>query len=164
MVDDENAVPEIHTELNRAPSFTGGIIDGPHAGIIGKRITDLVHIGIGGSDLGPQMGTQALYFYRTGVRVYFVSSSDDVGTAQTLTTFDPETTVFSTASRSFGMLGTLLNGQAARDWYLQHSLPEEDASHHFCAISSSVGAATESGTPLERVFGIFDWVGGRYSI
>ena len=164
MVDGENIVPKVHTELNRALSFAGSIIDGSHTGITGKRITDLVHIGIGGSDLGPQMGTQALYFYRTGVRVHFVSNSDDADIAQTLTTLDPETTVFSIASKSFGTPETLLNGQAARDWYLQHGLPEEGISHHFCAISSNVGAAIKFGIPPERVFGMFDWVGGRYSI
>ena len=164
MVDGENIVPKVHTELNRALSFAESIIDGSHTGITGKRITDLVHIGIGGSDLGPQMGAQALYYYRTGVRVHFVSNSDDANIAQTLAALDPETTVFSIASKSFGTPETLLNGQAARDWYLRHGLPEEGISRHFCAISSNVDAAVKFGIPPERVFGMFDWVGGRYSI
>ena len=164
MVDGENIVPKVHTELNRALSFAGSIIDGSHTGITGKRITDLVHIGIGGSDLGPQMGAQALYFYRTGVRVHFVSNSDDADIAQTLTTLDPETTVFSIASKSFRTPETLLNAYAARAWYRDAGLPESGIYRHFCAISSDVAAARNFGIAPDNVFAMFDWVGGRYSV
>ena len=111
-VDGENIVPNIHHELNRALEFARQLLDGTHAGITGKPITDLVHIGIGGSDLGPRMATQALQPYWQNIRVHFVSNSDDADLTQTLLGLNPETTVFSIASKSFRTPETLLNAYA----------------------------------------------------
>lgn len=113
-VDGENIVPNVHHELNRALEFARQLLDGTHAGITGKPITDLVHIGIGGSDLGPRMATQALQPYWQNIRVHFVSNSDDADLTQTLLGLNPETTVFSIASKSFRTPETLLNAYAAR--------------------------------------------------
>lgn len=163
-VDGENIIEKLHHELDRALAFAESIISGNHTGITGKRITDLVHIGIGGSDLGPQMCAQSLYDYRKNVRVHFVSNSDDADIAQTLENLNPETTVFSIASKSFGTPETLLNAHTARTWYKDAGLPEAGIARHFCAISSDVAAAQNFGIPAERVFAMFDWVGGRYSV
>ena len=164
MVDGENIIPKLHHELDRALAFAESIISGDHTGITGKRITDFVHIGIGGSDLGPQMCAQSLYDYRKNVRVHFISNSDDADIAQKLEQLNPETTVFSIASKSFGTPETLLNAHAARVWYKDAGLPESGIARHFCAISSDVAAAENFGIPAERVFAMFDWVGGRYSV
>lgn len=163
-VNGENVVPRIHTELRRAFAFADCIISGEHAGITGKRITDFVHIGIGGSDLGPQVCTQSLQAFRKNVRVHFIGNSDDAEIAGVLAELNPETTVFSIASKSFDTPETLLNAQAARDWYLRAGLPENGIANHFCAISGNVAAALEFGIPAERVFAMFNWVGGRYSV
>lgn len=163
-VDGKNILPDVHRELDRALSFAESIINGSHTGTTGKRITDFVHIGIGGSDLGPQVCVQSLKAFRKNVRVHFVSNSDDAEIARTLAALDPETTVFSIASKSFGTPETLLNAHAARAWYRDAGLPESGISRHFCAISGDVAAAQNFGIPAERVFAMFDWVGGRYSV
>ncbi|ASK27526.1 glucose-6-phosphate isomerase [Neisseria chenwenguii] len=164
LVDGENILPKIHLELDRALAFAESIINGVHTGTTGKRITDFVHIGIGGSDLGPQVCVQSLKAYRKNVAVHFVSNADDAEIARTLAVLDPETTVFCIASKSFGTPETLLNAHAARNWYRDAGLPESGISRHFCAISSNVDTARNFGIPADRVFAMFDWVGGRYSV
>lgn len=144
-VDGENIVPNVHHELNRALEFARQLLDGTHAGITGKPITDLVHIGIGGSDLGPRMATQALQPYWQNIRVHFVSNSDDADLTQTLLGLNPETTVFSIASKSFRTPETLLNAYAARTWYRDAGLPDSGIYRHFCAISADVAAAQNFG-------------------
>ncbi|MCF7520542.1 glucose-6-phosphate isomerase [Neisseria sp. ZJ106] len=163
-VDGENIVPKVHHELKRALAFARSILDGSHTGVSGKRITDFVHIGIGGSDLGPKVCTQALKNYQQQVRVHFVGNSDDAEMTNKLVGLNPETTVFSIASKSFGTPETLLNAQAAREWYRSAGLPEAGIGRHFCAISSNTEAARRFGIEAERVFAMFDWVGGRYSV
>ena len=163
-VDGENIVPNVHHELNRALEFARQLLDGTHAGITGKPITDLVHIGIGGSDLGPRMATQALQPYWQNIRVHFVSNSDDADLTQTLLGLNPETTVFSIASKSFRTPETLLNAYAARTWYRDAGLPDSGIYRHFCAISADVAAAQNFGISPDKVFAMSDWVGGRYSV
>ncbi|MCP1660327.1 glucose-6-phosphate isomerase [Neisseria perflava] len=163
-VDGEDIMPKLHRELDRALAFAESIISGTHTGTTGKRITDFVNIGIGGSDLGPQLCVQSLKAYRKHVRLHFVSNSDDADIARTLSGLNPETTLFCVASKSFGTPETLLNAYAARAWYKDAGLPEADISRHFCAISSNVNAAQNFGIAPEHVFAMFDWVGGRYSV
>ena len=163
-VDGENIVPNVHHELNRALEFARQLLDGTHAGITGKPITDLVHIGIGGSDLGPRMATQALQPYWQNIHVHFVSNSDDADLTQTLLGLNPETTVFSIASKSFRTPETLLNAYAARTWYRDAGLPDSGIYRHFCAISADVAAAQNFGISPDKVFAMSDWVGGRYSV
>nr|WP_246408162.1 glucose-6-phosphate isomerase [Neisseria musculi] len=163
-VDGENVIPTIHRELDRALAFAESLINGVHTGATGKRITDFVHIGIGGSDLGPQLAVQALQPFHKNVRVHFVSNSDDANIAQILAPLHAETTVFCLASKSFGTPETLLNAHAARAWFRDGGLREADIARHFAAISSNVEAAHNFGIPPDNVFAMFDWVGGRYSV
>ncbi|MBF0803808.1 MULTISPECIES: glucose-6-phosphate isomerase [unclassified Neisseria] len=164
LVDGENVIPAIHRELDRALAFAESLINGVHTGATGKRITDFVHIGIGGSDLGPQLAVQALQPFHKNVHVHFVSNSDDANIAQILAPLHAETTVFCLASKSFGTPETLLNAHAARAWFRDGGLREADIARHFAAISSNVEAAHNFGIPPDNVFAMFDWVGGRYSV
>lgn len=163
-VNGENAVEAAQRELDRALAFAESLINGVHTGATGRRITDFVHIGIGGSDLGPQLAVQALSPYRKSVRVHFVSNADDADIAQTLAGLDAETTVFCVASKSFGTPETLLNAHAARAWFREHGMREADIARHFVAVSSEVEAARNFGIAPDNVFAMFDWVGGRYSV
>lgn len=164
LVDGENVIPAVHRELDRALAFAESLINGVHTGATGKRITDFVHIGIGGSDLGPQLAVQALQPFHKNVRVHFVSNSDDANIAQVLAPLNAETTVFCVASKSFGTPETLLNAHAARTWFRDSGLREADIARHFAAISSDVEAARNFGIAPDNVFAMFDWVGGRYSV
>ncbi len=164
LVDGENVIPAVHRELDRALAFAESLINGVHTGATGKRITDFVHIGIGGSDLGPQLAVQALQPFHKNVRVHFVSNSDDANIAQVLAPLNAETTVFCVASKSFGTPETLLNAHAARAWFRDSGLCEADIARHFAAISSNVEAARNFGIAPDNVFAMFDWVGGRYSV
>ncbi|MDO5640393.1 MAG: glucose-6-phosphate isomerase [Neisseria sp.] len=163
-VDGENVLPKIQRELDRALAFAESLINGSHTGATGKRITDFVHIGIGGSDLGPQIAVQALKAYRKNIRVHFVANADDANIANILTDLDAETTVFCIASKSFGTPETLLNAHAARAWFREQGRAEADIARHFVAISSNVNAARNFGIAADNVFAMFDWVGGRYSV
>ncbi|UOO82041.1 glucose-6-phosphate isomerase [Uruburuella testudinis] len=163
-VDGENVLPKIHHELDRALAFAESLINGSHSGATGKRITDFVHIGIGGSDIGPQLAVQALRPYHKNVRVHFVSNADDADIAPVLAGLCAETTVFCVASKSFGTPETLLNAHAARSWFREQGLHEADIARHFVAISSDVAAARNFGIAADNVFAMFDWVGGRYSV
>ncbi|OSI18321.1 glucose-6-phosphate isomerase [Neisseria dentiae] len=164
LVDGENVIPAVHRELDRALAFAESLINGVHTGATGKRITDFVHIGIGGSDLGPQLAVQALQPFHKNVHVHFVSNSDDANIAQVLAPLNAETTVFCVASKSFGTPETLLNAHAARAWFRDSGLREADIARHFAAISSDVAAARNFGIAPDNVFAMFDWVGGRYSV
>ncbi|MCS4534074.1 glucose-6-phosphate isomerase [Neisseria montereyensis] len=163
-VDGKNVLPKIHHELERALAFADNLINGHYQGATGKRITDFVHIGIGGSDLGPQVVVQALQPFQQNIRVHFVSNSDDAAIAQTLADLDAETTIFCVASKSFRTPETLLNARAARNWFLAQGMSESAVGHHFIAISSSVETACDFGIAEENIFAMFEWVGGRYSV
>lgn len=164
MVDGENVLPKIHRELDRALAFAESLINGVHTGATGKRITDFVHIGIGGSDLGPQIAVQALKSFRKNVRVHFVANADDANIARVLAELNAETTVFCIASKSFGTPETLLNTHAARTWFREQGRAEADIARHFVAISSNIASARNFGIAADNIFAMFDWVGGRYSV
>ncbi|WP_107689143.1 glucose-6-phosphate isomerase [Neisseria wadsworthii] len=163
-VNGENVVPKLHRELDRALDFAEKLISGEYTGSSGERITDLVHIGIGGSDLGPQMVALALKPYHKNVRVHFVSNADDADISEVLPKLDARRTVFSIASKSFGTPETLLNAHTARDWFLAQGMGEADIKRHFVAISSNLPAVAQFGIAPENIFAMFDWVGGRYSV
>lgn len=163
-VDDINIVPQVHAELNRALDFAERLQNGTHTGCTGLPIRDVVNIGIGGSDLGPRMVAQALAPYRQNLNVHFAANLDSADLDGILRRVAPETTLFIVASKSFRTPETLLNTQAARRWFLQSGRSEADIARHFAAVSANVAAAAEFGIAPQNVFGMFDWVGGRYSV
>ncbi len=163
-VDGVNVVPQAQAQLQRALAFAEAVRSGAHLGCTGARITDVVNIGIGGSDLGPQMATLALKPYHASVRLHFVANVDGANLTQVLADLDACTTVFIVASKSFTTPETLLNAQAARSWFLQQGRTQADIRQHFVAVSSNVQAACDFGMLPENVFALFDWVGGRYSV
>ncbi|MDO4694532.1 MAG: glucose-6-phosphate isomerase [Eikenella sp.] len=163
-VDGENIVPAVHRELQRALDFADSLNRGRYLGCTGRRITDVVNIGVGGSDLGPRMAVLALQPYRQALKVHFVANIDGADLCETLAGLDAETTLFIVASKSFGTQETLLNAQAARRWFLQQGRTEKDVGRHFAAVSANVPAAKAFGVDVERIFAMFDGVGGRYSV
>src|SRR5690606_15090082 len=131
----------------------------------GKEITDIVNIGIGGSDLGPRMVTQALKPYgHERLRVHFVSNVDPTDIAETLKIVNPETTLFLVASKTFTTQETMMNAHTARQWLLDHAGDEAAVAKHFVAISTNIKAVEAFGIDSENMFVFWDWVGGRYSL
>ena len=163
-VDGENIVPQVHQALDRALAFADNINSGRHRGATGQLITDVVNIGIGGSDLGPQMAVQALRPYRQQVNLHFVSNVDSAHFSQVAAGLCPERTLFIVASKSFGTPETLMNAHAARQWFLAGGRSEADIGQHFAAVSSNLQATQAFGILPKNVFTMFDWVGGRYSV
>lgn len=159
-----DVLPEIRRELDRALDFAHGLDDGSYKGATGRRITDFVHIGIGGSDLGPAMCVQALEPFRRQISVHFVSNADPACLNAALCRLNPETTVFCIASKSFKTPETLLNAQAVKAWYRDAGFSESETGCHFCAVSADTAAAAAFGIAPERVFAMYEWVGGRYSV
>ncbi len=164
LVDGKNVIPEIHAVLDRMRLFSEKIHTGEWKGFTGKRITDIVNIGIGGSDLGPRMATEALrQFHVKGLNVHFVANVDGHDLKAVLQKVDPETTLFIVASKTFTTLETMLNAQSARGWFL-NSGTIRDLSRHFVAISTNLEAVRKFGIPEDNMFPFWDWVGGRYSV
>lgn len=159
-----DVLPEIRRELDRALDFARGLDDGSYKGATGRRITDFVHIGIGGSDLGPAMCVQALEPFRRQISVHFVSNADPACLNAALCRLNPETTVLCVASKSFKTPETLLNAQAVKAWYRDAGFSESETGCHFCAVSADTAAAAAFGIAPERVFAMYEWVGGRYSV
>ncbi len=163
-VDGENIVDEV-TEVNaKVKAFTEKIISGQHKGFTGKAITDIVNIGIGGSDLGPVMITEALEYYKNHLNIHFISNVDGDHVHQNLKNLDPETTLFVVVSKSFGTQETLSNAMTAREWFIEKANGNEGVSKHFVAVSSNVEKVTEFGIAAENIFPLWDWVGGRFSL
>ena len=163
-VNDENVVPVVQAELEKFLGFAEAIRAGEITGFAGDRFSDVVNIGIGGSDLGPAMATAALSPYRGGgPRVHFVSNVDGAHLADTLRDLEAERTLFLIASKTFTTAETMTNAASARDW-LAYRLGEDGVSENFAAISTNLAKVSEFGIRPERVFGFWDWVGGRYSL
>ncbi len=158
--DGQNVVPEVHETLRRMSRFTNALRDGTFKGQ-GGAITDVVNIGIGGSDLGPAMACLALKPYHDGPRTHFVSNVDGAHIHEVLQGLDPETTLILVASKTFTTIETMTNAQTARDWMAKQV---QDPGDQFAALSSNLEKTSEWGIPAERVFGFEDWVGGRYSL
>ncbi len=163
IVDGENIIPEIRSVLDRMAVFTNAVRSGGITGATGKPFTDIVNIGIGGSDLGPVMATIALSPYHDGPRTHFVSNVDGAHIADTLTGLDPATTMIIVASKTFTTIETMTNAKTARKW-LADQLGEKAVSDHFVAVSTALDKVAEFGIQPDRVFGFWDWVGGRYSV
>lgn len=159
---EEQSFLETKGKLNK---FCQEIHSGEWKGSTGKTITDIVNIGIGGSDLGPVMVTRALTPYiENKVSVHFVSNIDGTHISETLKSLNPQTTLFIIASKSFSTLETRKNAEAARSWCLDSGMAKGDLKSHFIAVSSNIAAAGEFGIPEDNIFPIWDWVGGRFSI
>jgi glucose-6-phosphate isomerase len=161
----KDVMPEVRGVLHHMEEFVGRIRGGQWKGFSGRRINDVVNIGIGGSNLGPLMACEALRFYQSSApRVHFVSNVDGTHIAETLKDLDPETTLFIIASKTFTTQETLTNAHAARQWCL-HTLREEDAiARHFVAVSTNEEEVRAFGIDTENMFVFWDWVGGRYSL
>jgi glucose-6-phosphate isomerase len=158
-----NVVPDVHDVLQRMGTYAGAVIRGDITSADGRPFTDVVNIGIGGSDLGPALVTRALSPYHDGPHLHFVSNVDGAHLADTLRDLDPGTTLFLVASKTFTTLETMTNARSARAWIVA-SQGEDSVGAHFAAISTNVQAAQDFGIVPDRVFGFWDWVGGRYSI
>ena len=163
MTDGKDVMPEVREVLNRMGEFADGIRSGSIKGATGKAITDIVNIGIGGSDLGPVMATLALAPYHDGPRAHFVSNIDSAHIADTLKNLSAETTLFIIASKTFTTVETMTNAETARQW-IAEALGSSAVGHHFAAVSTALYKVAAFGIQRERVFGFWDWVGGRYSL
>lgn len=163
LVDGENIKPQIKRVLEQMKSFSKKVISGEHKGFSGKEITDVVNIGIGGSDLGPVMVVSALKHFKTRLNVHFVSNVDGNHIAEVLKNLNPETTLFIIASKTFTTQETMTNANSAKDWFLK-SGKQEDVAKHFVALSTNIQAVKAFGIAEENIFEFWDWVGGRYSL
>ncbi|WP_277110123.1 glucose-6-phosphate isomerase [Chryseobacterium taklimakanense] len=163
LVDGENIKPGIKKVLEQMKSFSEKVISGEHKGFSGKEITDVVNIGIGGSDLGPVMVVSALKHYKTRLNVHFVSNVDGNHIAEVLKNLNPETTLFIVASKTFTTQETMTNAHSAKDWFLKAG-EQEDVAKHFVALSTNIEAVKTFGIAEENIFEFWDWVGGRYSL
>jgi len=164
-VDGQDVMPQIKTELEKMEVLSEAIRTRKWRGVTGQPITDIVNIGIGGSDLGPVMVTEALRPYGVhDLRVHFVSNVDENHILDTLEKVRPETTLFIVASKTFTTQETMLNANTARSWFLKSIDDESVLKKHFVAVSANVAAAEQFGIAKENVFAMWDWVGGRYSL
>lgn len=163
-VDGEDIKPEIKKVLRQMESFCDRILSGEWKGYTGKEITDVVNIGIGGSDLGPVMVTEALKSYKTRLNMHFVSNVDGTQMVETLKPINPETTLFLVASKTFTTQETMLNAFSAKEWLLKSGGKESDVSKHFVALSTNTEAVKKFGIDTDNMFVFWNWVGGRYSL
>ncbi len=165
LVDGKDVMPDVNAVLEKMKEFSGKVRSGTWKGYTNKAITDIVNIGIGGSDLGPVMVTEALKSYgKKGLNVHFVSNVDGTHIAETLQNLDPETTLFMIASKTFTTQETMANAHTSRSWFLEKAKEEEYVKKHFVAISTNATKVGEFGIDTENMFGFWDWVGGRYSL
>jgi len=161
----ENVVPEVHAVLDRVCAFSERVREGEWLGFTGKPITDVVNIGIGGSDLGPLMATEALApFAHERLSMHYVSNVDGSHLVSALKRVNPETTLFIVASKTFTTQETLANAHSAREWFLESKATDKDVAKHFVAVSTNAEAVAEFGIDTDNMFGFWDWVGGRYSL
>ncbi|WP_114939953.1 glucose-6-phosphate isomerase [Mucilaginibacter endophyticus] len=163
-VDGKDVMPDVNKVLDQMKSFSEAIISGEWKGYTGKPITDVVNIGIGGSDLGPVMVTEALKAYKNHLNLHFVSNVDGTHIVETLKAVDPETTLFLVASKTFTTQETMGNAHSARDWFLASGATEADVAKHFAALSTNAAAVEKFGIDTKNMFEFWDWVGGRYSL
>ena len=163
LVDGVNVMPEVYSVKNKIKNFSNEVISGNKKGFTGKSFTDIVNIGIGGSDLGPAMIVEALQFYKNHLNVHFVSNVDGDHVNEIIKKLNPETTLFVVVSKTFTTQETLSNAETIRSWFLQ-SATQEDVAKHFVAVSTNLEKVTEFGINLDNVFPMWDWVGGRFSL
>ena len=165
LVNGRDVMPEVNGVLEKIRHFSEQVISGRWTGYTGKRISDIVNIGIGGSDLGPVMVTECLRPYaKEDLRVHFVSNVDGTHIAETLRRLSPETTLFMIASKTFTTQETMTNAFSAREWVLKHAKDEKHVAKHFVAVSTNTEKVQAFGIDRENMFVFWDWVGGRYSL
>ena len=165
MIDGEDIMPEIQETREKMKAFCKKIHDGEWKGYSGKKIKNIVNIGIGGSDLGPVMVTEALKpYWIDGIQAYFVSNVDGTQVSETLKNLDPEETLFTIASKTFTTQETMTNAHTARDWFLKSAKDDKLVAKHFVALSTNEKGVKEFGIAPENMFVFWDWVGGRYSL
>ncbi|MFA9188921.1 glucose-6-phosphate isomerase [Flavobacterium sp. FBOR7N2.3] len=158
-----NVIPEVYEVKNKIKGFTNEVTSGKRTGYTGKAFTDVVNIGIGGSDLGPAMVVEALQYYKNNLNVHFVSNVDGDHVNEIIKKLNPETTLFVIVSKTFTTQETLTNSETIRKWFLQ-SASQEDVAKHFVAVSTNLQKVTEFGINPDNVFPMWDWVGGRFSL
>ena len=163
LVDGKNIIPEIFEVKEKIKGYTEEIVSGARKGFTDKAFTDVVNIGIGGSDLGPAMVVEALQFYKNHLNVHFVSNVDGDHVNEIIKKLNPETTLFVIVSKTFTTQETLSNAETLRAWFLQ-SANQEDVAKHFLAVSTNVQKVTEFGINPKNIFPMWDWVGGRFSL
>lgn len=159
----ENVVPEVEEVKAKIRNFSNEVIGGSKKGYTGKAFTDVVNIGIGGSDLGPVMVTESLEFYKNHLNMHFISNVDGDHVHETIKDLNPETTLFVIVSKTFTTMETLSNATTVREWFLK-SVPEEEVSKHFVAVSTNLEAVEAFGIDSNNIFPMWDWVGGRFSL
>ncbi len=165
MVDGKDVMPDVNGVLGRLRAFSDRVRSGAWTGHTGKRITDVVNIGIGGSDLGPVMVTEALRpFWQDGLKPHFVSNVDGAHLWSVVSRLNPETTLFVVASKTFTTQETLMNARSARRWLLDALKDDKAVARHFVAVSTNAAEVSKFGIDVENMFGFWDWVGGRYSL
>lgn len=164
IVDGKDVMPEVNAVLEKMRIFSERIISGEWKGYTGKAITDVVNIGIGGSDLGPYMVTEALKPYKNHLNMHFVSNVDGTHIVETLKGLNPQTTLFLIASKTFTTQETMTNAHSARDWFLQSAKESAHVAKHFAALSTNAPEVAKFGIDVENMFEFWDWVGGRYSL
>lgn len=164
VVDGKDVMPEVRAVLAHMKEFSAQVISGAWKGYTGKSMTDVVNIGIGGSDLGPLMVTEALKPYSTGLKMHFVSNIDGTHMAETLKKVNAETTLFIIASKTFTTQETITNATSAKTWLLEHAKDPSVVAKHFVALSTNKTLVEQFGIDSANMFGFWDWVGGRYSL
>lgn len=162
-VEGQNVVPEVYAVKSKIKTFTKEVVSGARTGYTGKAFTDVVNIGIGGSDLGPVMAVEALQFYKNHLNVHFVSNVDGDHVNEVIKKLNPETTLFVIVSKTFTTQETLTNSETIREWFLK-SATQSDVAKHFVAVSTNLQKVTEFGINPDNVFPMWDWVGGRFSL
>ena len=163
LVDGENVMPEVYQAKEKIKKFSNSIIEGTKLGYTGLPFTDVVNIGIGGSDLGPAMVTEALKFYKNHLNLHYISNVDGDHVHEILKELNPETTLFVIVSKTFTTQETLTNSNTARTWFKKKA-PAEAVSKHFVAVSSNIANVQEFGIDPDNIFPMWDWVGGRFSL
>ncbi|MDB5011401.1 MAG: glucose-6-phosphate isomerase [Mucilaginibacter sp.] len=163
-VEGKDVMPDVNAVLQHMKEFSEAIISGSWKGYTSKPITDVVNIGIGGSDLGPVMVTEALKAYKNHLNLHFVSNVDGTHIVETLKGLNPETTLFLIASKTFTTQETMANAHSARDWFIAGGGSDEDVAKHFAALSTNAEGVAKFGIDTKNMFEFWDWVGGRYSL
>lgn len=163
LFEEKNVIPEVFATKNKIKEFTNHIISGEAKGYSGKAFTDVVNIGIGGSDLGPAMVVDALQFYKNNLNTHFISNVDGDHVQEILKKINPETTLFVIVSKTFSTQETITNSETIKKWFLQ-TATEKDIAKHFVAVSSNLQNVTNFGIASENIFPMWDWVGGRFSL
>lgn len=164
LVDGKDVMPDVNSVLQHMKEFSDAVVSGSWKGYTGKAITDVVNIGIGGSDLGPVMVTEGLKAYKNHLNLHFVSNVDGTHIAETLKGLNAETTLFLIASKTFTTQETMANAHSARNWFIESGGKDIDVAKHFAALSTNADGVSKFGIDTKNMFEFWDWVGGRYSL